>query len=207
MSERLPDRYFDALYAQVRDPWQLAQRWYEQRKHAITMALLPAARYRHAFEPGCSVGLLTEQLTARCDHVTATDVAAAALDATEGRLTRAGRRDTATLLRSSFDTPWPAGDFDLVVLSEVGYYLSAARLRAVLDRECLRLAPDATLIAAHWRHPVADYPLSGDRTHHIIAATAGLHHLGGYRDADVVIDVFSTGSALSVAARTGVPGA
>ena len=171
------------------------------------MALLPAARYRHAFEPGCSVGLLTEQLTARCDHVTATDVAAAALDATEGRLTRAGRRDTATLLRSSFDTPWPAGDFDLVVLSEVGYYLSAARLRAVLDRECLRLAPDATLIAAHWRHPVADYPLSGDRTHHIIAATAGLHHLGGYRDADVVIDVFSTGSALSVAARTGVPGA
>lgn len=58
-----------------------------------------------------------------------------------------------------------------------------------------------------WRHPVADYPLSGDRTHHIIAATTGLHHLGGYRDADVVIDVFTTGSARSVAARTGVPGA
>jgi hypothetical protein len=94
-----------------------------------------------------------------------------------------------------------------VVLSEVGYYLSAETLRTVLDRECPRLAAGATVLAAHWRHRVAEYPLSGDQTNDIVAATAGLHHLAGYGDDDVVIDVFDTGSATSVAARTDVPGA
>ena len=124
------------MYASSADPWQLQARWYERRKYAITLAVLPFARYRHAFEPGCSVGVLTEMLTHRCDHVTSTDVATAALDATQQRLVHAGRRDRVTLLRRSIDEPWPPGHFDLVVLSEVAYYLDAATLRAVLDREC-----------------------------------------------------------------------
>ena len=48
-------------------------------KYAITMAMLPHPSYRHAFELGCSVGVLTEPLAARCDHVTSTDIAEAAL--------------------------------------------------------------------------------------------------------------------------------
>src|SRR5215470_7429555 len=118
MTARLPDSYFDGMYAASGDPWQLQDRWYEQRKFAITMALLPHPRYRHAFEPGCSVGVLTEQLARRCDRVTATDVAAAALDAARARLPDEG----VTLLRQSLDEPWPATDFDLIVISEVGYY-------------------------------------------------------------------------------------
>lgn len=92
------------------------------------------------------------------------------------------------------------------MLSEVGYYLQADTLRAVLDRERPRLA-DRTVVAAHWRHPVADYPLPGDQANEIIGATKGLHLVGSYRDADVAIDVFDTTSAASVAARDGVPGA
>ena len=49
MNARLPDGYFDQMYAAAADPWDLATRWYEQRKYAITMALLPDRRYRHAF--------------------------------------------------------------------------------------------------------------------------------------------------------------
>jgi SAM-dependent methyltransferase len=203
----LPDAYFDDKYAGSADPWQLAARWYERRKYAITLALLPYPRYRHAFEPGCSIGVLTEHLTRRCDHVTATDVAAAALDAADRRLVDAGSRERVTLLRSSLDEQWPATQFDLVVLSEIGYYLEAAELRAVCDREVARLERGTVVIAAHWRHRVDDYPITGDRANDIIGATPGLHHLGGYRDADVVIEVFDTGPPLSVAARTGVPGA
>lgn len=207
MTQRLPDSYFESMYADSADPWQLVDRWYERRKYAITMAMLPQARYRHAFEPGSSIGVLTERLAIVCDRVTAIDVAAAALDATDARLQACGRRDTVTLLRSSFDSPWPDGDFDLVVLSEVGYYLNAETLRAVLDRESRRLATNATVIAAHWRHRVPEYPMSGDQANEVIAATVGFNHLASYRDDDAVIDVFDTGSAVSVAARTGVPGA
>jgi len=65
MPTRLSTGYFDRIYSESEDPWQLGGRWYEQRKYAITLALLPYRRYRHAFEPGCSIGVLTEQLTAR----------------------------------------------------------------------------------------------------------------------------------------------
>ena len=70
-----------------------------------------------------------------------------------------------------------------------------------------RLTNAATIVAAHWRHPVADYPMTGDETNDVVAATPGLHHIGGYRDDDVVVDVFDTASSASVATRTGVPGA
>ena len=52
--ERLPDRYFDDMYAAAADPWQLADRWYEQRKYAMTMAMLPA----RALSPRVRAGLL-----------------------------------------------------------------------------------------------------------------------------------------------------
>jgi hypothetical protein len=207
VTPRLPDDYFDALYEASEDPWQLGSRWYESRKYAITMALLPEERYRHAFEPGCSVGVLTEQLSARCDHVTAIDIAEGALLEADSRLRRCGQRDDVTLLRRAFDMPWPAHDFDLVVISELAYYFDAPTLRAILDRELPRLHSDVTVIAAHWRHPVADYPLSGDAANAVTGATPGLYQIGEYRDDDVVIAVFDTRSAQSVAARTDVPGA
>jgi SAM-dependent methyltransferase len=206
MTTRLPDAYFDRMYAASADPWQLQQRWYERRKFAITLALLPHPRYRHAFEPGCSVGVLTEQLAGRCEHVTATDVVPAALDATHRRLSEAGRREHVTLLCRSLDEAWPSTDFDLVVVSEVGYYLNEDALREMLDREVPRLTTAATVVAAHWRHRVEDYPLTGDHANDVIGATPGLHMIGSYRDDDVAIDVFDTASSASVAARTGVPG-
>jgi SAM-dependent methyltransferase len=204
--QRLPDEYFDRVYAGSHDPWSLAHSRYEQRRHAILLALLPYQQYRHAFEPGCSVGVLTEKLTYRCHRVTATDVATAALDGASRRLRAGGRREQVTLLRRSVDEPWPPGPFDLVVLSEVCYYLHADLLRAVLDRECARLEPGATVIASHWRQSVAGYPLNGDRTNDVIAATPGLHLIGSYRDADVAIEVFDTAGPESVATRTGVAG-
>jgi hypothetical protein len=50
----LPPSYFDAMYQAAADPWGFEDRWYEQRKYAVSLALFPAARYRSAFEPGCS---------------------------------------------------------------------------------------------------------------------------------------------------------
>ena len=54
--------YFEAMYRESQDPWSLSTRWYERRKYALTVAALPRARYRSAFEPGCSVGELSALL-------------------------------------------------------------------------------------------------------------------------------------------------
>jgi hypothetical protein len=72
----------------------------------------------------------------------------------------------------------------------VGYYLHPQTLRSVLDREHSRLN-GVTVVAAHWRHPVEDYPMGGDHANQIIAATTGLRPLGNYRDPDVAIEIFA----------------
>ncbi len=122
----LPASYFDRMYAESADPWDFQGRWYEQRKRALTMAALTRPRFARAFEPGCSIGLLTEQLALRCDEVVACDVSAAAVDAARQRL---GDRQGVRLERRTLPADWPPGRFDLVVLSEMAYYFSESGAR------------------------------------------------------------------------------
>ncbi len=81
----LPPAYFDAMYQAAADPWGFEDRWYEQRKYAVSLALLPAVRYRSAFEPGCSIGVLTRMLAGRCAALLSCDVAATAVRAAARR--------------------------------------------------------------------------------------------------------------------------
>ena len=201
MTARLPDAYFDRMYATADDPWQLSTRWYEQRKYAMTLALLPHTPVPARFRAGL-LGRDADRATRaalRSRHGGRRRRGGAARRgraAARGRLPGPGDADP-LVVRCAL----ASGPFDLLVLSEVAYYLQADALAATLRRECLRLEPGATVVAAHWRHPVADYPLTGDAAHDVIAHTPGLTSLGCYRDRDVVIEVFDAGEGRSVAAR------
>lgn len=197
----LPPSYFDRMYGEAADPWGMAERWYEQRKYALTLAALPEPRYRSGFEPGCSIGVLTAQLATRCDALLATDVAAAAVAATRGRTADHAH---VSVQRRAVPDEWPAGCFDLVVLSEVGYYLSRQALSTLLDRCVGALVDGGTLVAVHWRHPVADYPLSGDEVHEALATRPELARLARHEEEDFLLDVVVRGPAVSVAGRTGL---
>ena len=203
----LPATYFDATYARHADPWGFTDRPYEARKRALTLAALPDARYARALEVGCSIGVLTAELATRCDALTGTDVTDAALERARERLLDAPHVDLVRgALGGTGDDALPGGPFDLVVLSEVGYYLSRADLTRALPDLLTRLAGGGTLLACHWRHPVADYPLSGDAVHRALARAAqdaGLAHLVEHRETDLLLDVWSH-DPRSVAERTGL---
>lgn len=184
---RLPDSFFDAMYAGAADPWGFQTRWYEQRKLTLALAMLPRPRYAAAFEPGCSLGLVTDALARRCDRVLATDVSGAVLEAATGRLTR---HSNVSLRRWALGDPWPDGQFDLIVLSEVCYYLDIPVLHDVLVEAQQALQPGGTLLAVHWRHPVPEYPLTGDEVHAVIASARGLSRLARYRDEDVLVEIY-----------------
>lgn len=196
----LPPSYFDAMYAEAQDPWGFGDRWYEERKRALTLAALPARRYRRGLEPGCSIGVLSAGLARRCEVLVSTDVSSAALE-------RAAARVPANVeLRPwALGEPWSDGTFDLLVLSEVGYYLDATALAPALEGAVALLEVGGTLLACHWRHPVDDYPLGGDAVHAAIGATPGLSRLGGWDDEDVLVGVWEAGPPQpSVAARDGL---
>ncbi|MBC7938202.1 MAG: SAM-dependent methyltransferase, partial [Chitinophagaceae bacterium] len=101
---------------------------------------------------------------------------------------------------------WPAEHhrFDLVVFSEIGYYLEAAALRCVVERIRGSLAPDATVLACHWRRPIADARCDAATVHTTLDAGLGLVHTGRWLDPDFRIDVW-TADPRSVARRDGVP--
>ena len=109
--------YFDAMYQAAADPWGFEERWYEQRKYAISLAQLPQRRYRSVFEPGCSVGVLTRMLAGRCDRLLSCDVAAAAVRCAARRT-----RDLPHVRVEQRQIPgqWPSGLFDLIVFSRSG---------------------------------------------------------------------------------------
>ena len=97
----------------------------------------------------------------------------------------------------------PAGSFDLVVLSEVGYYFDRPTLDRVLADLRARLAPGGTLVVCHWRHPVDAYPLTGDEVHRVLRRTTDLTLLAEHREKDLLLDVYGD-DPRSVAQRTGL---
>ena len=192
--------YFDAMYAGNDDPWGFTDRWYEARKRAVTLASLPAERYGSVLEIGCSIGVLTEQLAARSDALHAVDVSSAAVASARERL--AGAPNVRIEVADVTDG-LPEGRFDLVVLSEVGYYFAPDALAGLLDGVRAALAEGGTVLACHWRHPVTDYVQGGDGVHAAIAAHLGLHRLVRHEEDDFVLEVFSDDTR-SVAGRTGL---
>ncbi|WZH38619.1 MAG: bifunctional PIG-L family deacetylase/class I SAM-dependent methyltransferase [Microbacterium enclense] len=193
--------YFDDMYARHDDPWGFDSRWYEERKRTVLLAALPRRRYRSVFEAGCSTGALTAQLADRADRVLAVDLATAALDRARRRL--AGRANV-ELRRATLPADWPEGLFDLVVLSEVAYYWAGADLDQGLTASVSALSADGHLVACHWRHPVEEYPRSGDDVHDALAARPDLVRLVRHEEEDFVLEVYGHPGARSVATEAGL---
>ena len=196
----LPPEYFDRLYAADADPWRFASRWYEQRKYALTMAALPDPTYERGVEVGSSIGILTTALAARCRDLVSVEASAAALDVARARVPA-----NVELRLGSVPDDWPTGRYDLVVLSEVGYYLDRGDLCRLLDLIARDAVPGATILACHWRHPAPDYPLTGDRVHEEI--NRRWPRVSRVEEEDFLLDVLDVrapGAAVSVAKRTGV---
>jgi hypothetical protein len=51
---------------------------------------------------------------------------------------------------------WPSGSFDLVVLSEIGYFMGAVAWAELVGQATGSLAAHGTVVACHWRHPFAE---------------------------------------------------
>jgi SAM-dependent methyltransferase len=181
--------HFEHLYAQQDDPWDYESSPYEQGKYAATLAALPRARYRSALEIGCSIGVLTARLAARCDRLLAVDYAPTAL----GRArVRCRALPWVQFRRMTLPAEYPAGPFDLTLLSEVGYYWSWPDLHLARARIIDRLAPGGQLLLVHWTPPIDDAPLTGDEVHEEFLHRGGdlLLHLGGQRAETYRLDLF-----------------
>ena len=167
----VPAAHFEALYRADPDPWGFADDPYERAKYARTVAALGGARARRALELGCSIGVLTAALAAHCDALVACDAAPTAVATARERLTGTPGVE---ILQAVLPGELPAGPFDLVVASEVLYYLDGPALARTLDGLEAALAPGGVLLAVHWTGHAPSHPLHADEVHAVLRARPAL---------------------------------
>ena len=192
-SGTIPAAYFEQLYATGTDPWGFATSAYERNKYRALLEALPHARYASALEVGCSIGIFTRDLAGRCDGLVGLDVA-------EGALIEARERcadlSHVRFIRAQVPGEWPEGRFDLIVLSEVAYYLDGPDLDRLVGRMRRALRPGGDIAMVHWLGPT-DYPLTGDEAAEaVIRGWAGSARvLVRTRTAEYRLDVLRAGAA------------
>jgi predicted TPR repeat methyltransferase len=170
---------FERLYAESDDPWDYGSSEYEREKYGATLAALDGRRYARALEVGCSIGAFTELLGDHCESLTAFDFAARAVVLARRRLRE---REGVRILQASFPEQAPVGRWDLVVCSEVLYYLDRETLDPAIGWLRERLLDGATVLAVDWRGPTTTEPHDGDEVHDLLRERlARWHALEGRR--------------------------
>ena len=126
--ETLDRGHFDGLYDAVGRPVRLHLPLVRDRVSTRSaLAMLPWPRYRRAFEPGCSIGVLTALLAPRCEALLALRRRGGrgrGGPGPDGAVPAGHRRAAAGARRLAEDDGAGADPFDLIVLSELLYYLS-----------------------------------------------------------------------------------
>lgn len=151
----LPPAYFEDMFAADPDPWRFETSAYEAAKYDATIAALGGRKYKSAIEVGCAIGVLTEKLCPHALDLLAIDVSVTAL------ATAKARETGARFARRTFPRDAPEGEYDLVVLSEVLYYLDDEDLVAAGQWVDKALRRGGDLLLVHWTG-ATDYPQSGD---------------------------------------------
>ncbi|MDR6711537.1 hypothetical protein J2W83_001131 [Pseudomonas hunanensis] len=184
----LDAQYFAELYADNDDPWAFRTRWYERRKRELVMASLPRQYYEWVFEPACANGELSVLLADRCASLLCQDLDPTAVNLARERLSAVSH---ASVELGRLPADWPGQSFDLIVLSEVGYYLNPTDWLQVIEQSVASLDDDGGLLACHWRHPIAGCPQDGRAVHDLLARHLPLYRVFRHEEADFLLEYWS----------------
>ncbi|WP_404445764.1 PIG-L family deacetylase [Microbacterium marinum] len=188
---------FEEYFRTHDDPWGFDSRWYEQRKRALLTATLPRRHFSRTLELGCSTGALTAELAARSDEIVAVDASPTAVARARDRVPEA------IVEERVLPEDWPEGTWDLVVLSELGYYWSHDDLTTAVRRIVERLREDGVVIACHWRRTIPDAVLDAAAVHRAIGRS-GLQRLARHVEEDFILEAWTPYGVPSVAAAEGL---
>lgn len=137
---------FEAKFRVDIDPWNYTASPFEAWKRDLLLhACGPRLRGR-GLELACAIGETTRRLAPRCLRLLALDSSQTALDEA-ARRTR-GQRNV-TLRQALLPRQMPRGPFDLIVVSEILYYLRPNDLRTLVPALRAALAPGGRLVILH----------------------------------------------------------
>lgn len=178
---------FEARYAAQGDPWGYTESEYERRKYAATLKACGPGPFACGLELGGSIGVFTAQLAPRCRRLVTVDAAPTAVTAARERLADA---EQVEVILGVVPDAIPVARYDLVVASEILYYLDARELEATLRTLAASTAAGARLVAVHWRPPGPERPLDAAQVHATLERQAWLEHAETRSTADYRLDAW-----------------
>lgn len=193
MTGSWPPDVFDRIHARESDPWQVETSEYERAKYAAALAALPSPYLQRGLEVGCSIGAQTILLAESCAHLLALDIAAEPVRRTRERCAHLPHVD---VRQARIPADWPAGEFDLIVLSEVLYFLDRPDLDETARLAARALSPGGAILLVDWTGPT-DTPNTGDEAAMLFLDVSGLSCVRSQREASYQLDLLKKADVIT----------
>jgi len=177
---------FEARYLREGDPWGYETSPYERAKYAATLEACGDGPFASALELGGSIGVFSALLAPRCRSLVTIDGSQTAVAAARRRL--AGRQAITTVV-GMIPSDIPRRGYDLVVASEILYYLSPPDLEDTLEVLREGLVAGGRLVAVHWRPAGPERPLDAAGVHDGLRRLSWLAVVTGAQTDDYLLDV------------------
>lgn len=137
---------FEAKFRADPDPWNYRTSSFEAYKRRVLLHACGTRRFGRALELACANGETTRALARRCLRLLAVDGSPAAIEAARART---GDLPQVTLREAALPGQMPRGPFDLIVVSELLYYLDQRDFSDLLGRIERSLAPGGRAVVLH----------------------------------------------------------
>lgn len=166
---------FEALFQKSDDPWDFETSLYEQKKLAKVLECIPTRPVSFALELGCAIGVSTLALAQYCKRIVSVDASETALEKAKKRCEELGH---VTFIKAFLPQDYPvsaASGCDLVVISEVLYFLSVRDIQRLAGMVTQSLTPTGSILIVNWTGST-DTPCTGNEASKcFIEACRALH--------------------------------
>jgi SAM-dependent methyltransferase len=177
---------FERRYRRDGDPWQYRESEYERAKYDATLSACGPGPFESALELGGSIGVFSARLAERCETLTTIDFSPTAVAAARAQLVAFPH---ARAIVGEIPGAIEPGSHDLVVASEILYYLDDEPLAATFERLREVLIPGGRMVAVHWRPAGPERPQTAAGVHARLRSLPWLRAISDRSTADYLLDV------------------
>ena len=179
---------FERRYRADPDPWRYAESEYERAKYRATLAACGDGSFSSALELGASIGVFSALLAPRCEQLMTIDFSPTAAALARERLRS---HPHVEVIVGPIPDALAGGSYDLVVASEILYYLEPGAFEGTLEVLKRLLAPGGRLVCVHWRPEGSERPLDAAAVHDAVRRQPWLEPVRSGGTADYLLDVFT----------------
>lgn len=149
---------FERKFRDNIDPWDYTYSRFEQFKRRVLLRACGHGKHGRALELGCAIGETTRCLARLCLRLVALDGSPTALAEARRRVSSAHVK----FVQARLPGQLPHGQFDLIVVSEIAYYLSSHELALLGKRLSIAIAHRGKIVLLHHRRHFQDAAQSPD---------------------------------------------